>query len=126
MKIINKDSFYKQQQKLINDKKTNKNVRILVGLGTCGIAAGANKVYEALEEGIKSGELKGGELVKVGCVGYCHAEPTVELLFTDGNSVLLGNIHAESAAEVVSGYIVSVKKHGKHVLEKNIKKIMEV
>ncbi|RKY18840.1 MAG: NADH-quinone oxidoreductase subunit F, partial [Planctomycetota bacterium] len=47
-----------------------------VGTGTCGLAAGAGKVLEALRE--RTAEI-GAEVVEVGCIGYCAAEPLVDV-----------------------------------------------
>jgi len=121
-KITDMESYLKVQKELFEKKKVKENTKILVGLGTCGIAAGAEDIYEALEESIISGDLTNGELVKVGCVGYCHAEPTIELLYPDGTSVLLGHLHANTVSNVIASYIATHKKKGKHVLEKNIAK----
>lgn len=48
--------------------------RIKVGMGSCGIAAGADEVYNYLNENIKD-----KEIVQVGCIGHCYAEPIVEV-----------------------------------------------
>ncbi len=119
-KITDMKSYLEVKNELSEIKKQNTNSKILIGYGTCGIAAGAGEIYEALEESIISGEILNCELVKVGCVGYCHAEPTIELQYPDGTSVLLGNLHPHTVPEVVAGYLSNFKKKGKHVLEKNV------
>ena len=119
MKIRDRQSFLAHRDRVMESGKDIPVTKLLIGYGTCGIAAGADEIYRALKAAIDNGDLKGIELVKVGCVGSCHAEPTVELRYPDGSSVLLGYLHANTVPEVIYGYITTGKKTGKHVLEKN-------
>ena len=52
-------------------------IKFVVGEGSCGIAAGASKVYEALESAIKN--IEGAELSITGCIGMCYLEPIVDI-----------------------------------------------
>jgi NADP-reducing hydrogenase subunit HndB len=120
MKIRDREAFRERIEKIHEERRARAGVtRLLLGYGTCGIAAGAADIHAALEKAIASGDLRNVELVKVGCVGYCHAEPTIEIVFPDGSSVLLGYLHAKTVSEVIFGYVTTGKKKGKHVLEKN-------
>ena len=56
----------------------NGNIKILVGMASCGIAAGAADVYSALEKTIAEEHLP-VELEKTGCIGACYREPLVEI-----------------------------------------------
>lgn len=69
-------------------------MRFLLGYGSCGIASGANKVLEGLNEVLNSTEYT---VEKVGCNGLCFAEPIVEVIKDDGESVLFGRLNKESA-----------------------------
>jgi len=53
-------------------------MKILVGLGTCGIAAGAEDTFRALGEKVAAAGIK-AEVVKTGCAGLCYREADVEL-----------------------------------------------
>ncbi len=78
-------------------------VKIVVGLGSCGIAAGAGKVYQRL---LEINEAEGGlfELGKTSCIGMCYKEPLVEV--TDGaGTYLYGEIDADKAAEIVEKHV---------------------
>ena len=62
-------------------------VQIKVAMATCGIAAGAKQVMEHMME--KADELKLGIVfTQTGCMGYCHAEPTIERARTRSSSVM--------------------------------------
>ncbi len=65
--------------------------RIKVGVGSCGLAAGAEPVFDYLKENIKDITIEG-----VGCIGHCYAEPLVEVE-TDKGSYFYGNVKPDEA-----------------------------
>ena len=74
-------------------------VEIRVGLGSCGMASGAEPVRDALERAAKQAGANG--IVKtVGCNGMCHREPLVEVVEVDGAVALYGNVTAETARQI--------------------------
>lgn len=96
-------------------KLSNKKIKILIGMGTCGIAAGAKKVMKVIEEELKSKNLLDVEIKQVGCLGLCYSEPNVEVLVEDMPSVLYGKVNEDLAKEIVRSHIVH-----KSILETNI------
>jgi NADH-quinone oxidoreductase subunit F len=84
-------------------------MKILVGLGTCGIAAGAEKTYEALAARQATGDLH-FDLEKTGCIGMCYREPLVEIRGDDGSRVQYGNLTANKVAKLVEDHIVQGKQ----------------
>ncbi len=78
-------------------------VQIRIGLGSCGIASGAEEVVAAFEDVIAS--LGGGVTVKrVGCSGLCHSEPLVEVI-ENGHRVLYGQIQPGDARKLVRRHV---------------------
>jgi NADH-quinone oxidoreductase subunit F len=73
--------------------------KVIVGLGSCGVAAGAGKVYEKIREMQKTENLD-FELGKTSCVGMCYREPLVEIIDETG-SYLYGGINEERAVEII-------------------------
>lgn len=59
-------------------------MKVVVGLGSCGIAAGANKVFDKLQSEITERELD-IDLQKTGCVGMCHLEPIIDIYDNENN-----------------------------------------
>ncbi len=53
---------------------------IIVGMGTCGLAAGAEKLYQQLVDRIADMDTESMELKKTGCIGYCTVEPLVDII----------------------------------------------
>lgn len=99
MRIDTRDKLQKEAVSN-SDCKT----RILVSMGTCGIAAGTTPILNAINKEVE--ELGLGREIKVvqsGCMGLCHSEPTVEIVDTKtGSSVIFGNVKPEHAKALVT------------------------
>ncbi len=92
-------------------------IRIVVGMATCGIAAGARPVLNALVEGVSAEGLSGNVTVtQTGCIGICQYEPVVEVYEKDKEKVTYVKMTAERAKEVIEKHI----KGGKPVTEYTI------
>ncbi len=82
---------------------SGKPVEIRVGVGSCGIASGAESVRAALEEAARRAGADG--LIKaVGCNGMCHREPLVEVI-DEGGAVLYGEVSSETASQIVRRHV---------------------
>lgn len=77
---------------------------VTVGLGSCGIAAGAQKVYDALQNGLQD---VAADLAVGGCMGMCFAEPLVEVASADGARIIYGYVDPEKAVELVKKHVES-------------------
>jgi NADP-reducing hydrogenase subunit HndB len=93
-------------------------IRVVVGMATCGIAAGARPVLNAFVEEVNKQELAGKVTVtQTGCIGICQYEPVVEI-FEDGkDKVTYVKMTPEKAAEIVEKHL----KGGKVVTDYTIK-----
>ena len=83
-------------------------MRILVGQGSCGNAAGANKVYDALEKGLRDNGID-ASLLSTGCIGACYLEPIVEVIGDGGEKHTYVKVSAETADEIVSKHLLGGK-----------------
>lgn len=81
-------------------------IEILVGMATCGIAAGARETMKALLEEIEIRKLENIKLVSVGCLGYCHSEPVIQVNIPGQEPVLYGKVDAKKAKEIIFTHIV--------------------
>lgn len=79
-------------------------VQIKVAMATCGIASGAKTVMEFMIEEL---EKRGIESVvtQTGCMGYCYAEPTIEVKLPGQEPVVFGYIDIKKADEIIEKYI---------------------
>lgn len=85
---------------------SNKDVQVVVGMGTCGIAAGAKDTFTALLDSINEKNLTNVLIRQTGCMGLCHSEPTVEVVVPGMPSVIYGNVDAATAKNIVEKHIV--------------------
>lgn len=79
-------------------------MKAVVGLGSCGIAAGAGKVYSELEDKIKSKKID-VSLVKTGCIGTCYLEPIVDLIDDAGQKTTYVNVTPEMIDEILDKHL---------------------
>ena len=79
------------------------NTTVTVGLGSCGIAAGANKTYEKIKA-FKEKENLPFLLQKTSCIGMCYREPLVEITDETG-TYLYGDVNEDRAVEVIEKHI---------------------
>ena len=112
----------------IKDKMKNKivlregtgDIRVVVGMATCGIAAGARPVLNAFVEEVNNAGLSDKVTVsQTGCVGYCQLEPIVEVYEPGKEKVTYVKMTAEKAKEVVEKHL----KGGNVVTEYTVAKV---
>ncbi len=106
----------RMKDKVILREGTN-DTRIVVGMATCGIAAGARPVLNAFVEGVNNEGLVGQVTVsQTGCIGICQYEPVVEIFQAGKEKVTYVKMTAEKAEKVLKEHI----KGGKVVEEYTI------
>ena len=79
--------------------------KVIVGLGSCGIAAGAGKTFEKISQ-LQTSESLDFELKKTSCVGMCYNEPLVEVIDESG-TYLYGGVDEEKAIQIIDRHIVN-------------------
>ena len=82
--------------------------RIVVGMATCGIAAGARPVLNAFVEEVGAQGLAGSVMVtQTGCIGICQYEPVVEIYEAGKEKITYVKMTPEKAVKVVNDHIVN-------------------
>ncbi len=79
-------------------------VRIKVALATCGIAAGAKNIMEFFIEHLERRNIE-AIVTQTGCMGYCYAEPTIEVTLPGKDPVVFGFVDERKADEIIEKYI---------------------
>ncbi len=92
-------------------------IYVTVGMGTCGVAAGALEVFRALEEEVRRHDLKGVVLSHTGCMGLCGHEPIVEVTVGDAPKVSYGKMNPETAIRIVQEHILDGKAVEEFVID---------
>lgn len=95
------------QQQIKKRETDGKTAQIIVGMGTCGIAAGAKATLDAFVKELDEKGM-GGEVVirQTGCMGLCNNEPTVEVVVPGMPSIIYGGVNAAVAKEIVEKHLM--------------------
>ena len=83
------------------------NIRVVVGMATCGIAAGARPVLSEFVKEIEKRSLKNVSVTQTGCIGICQYEPVVEIYLPGSEKVTYVKMTAEKVAKIVNEHIVN-------------------
>ncbi len=110
-----------QAQIAARDAEGNDGTRVVVGMATCGIAAGARPVLKALTEEIAKRDVKHVSVTQTGCIGMCQYEPIVEVFEPGKEKVTYVKMTAEKAAKVVAEHLVN----GNPVIEYTVGAVTE-
>jgi NADH-quinone oxidoreductase subunit F len=92
--------------------------QVIVGLGSCGVAAGANKTYEKIKA-LNEAEKLGFELKKTSCVGMCYREPLVEIIDETG-TYLYGEVDETRAIEIIDKHITQGNPVKEYVVQTDL------
>lgn len=99
-----RNSIKKSNQKLISENGDKKLIEIKVAMATCGIASGAKPVMEFLIEELPKRNIM-ARVKKTGCMGYCYAEPTLEITLPNETPIVFGYVDLKKADEIVEKFI---------------------
>lgn len=99
----------KMQAQIMNRDNSDENAetRIVVGMATCGIAAGAREVFNELVEQVQVRELKNVKVSRSGCLGMCKVEPIVEIYVPGEPKVTYIKVDADKAKNIIAQHIVA-------------------
>lgn len=105
LKKIREESLNKVRLRDHEGDEKGEKIEILVGMATCGIASGARETMNAIVDEVAKEKLDNVKVVQVGCVGYCHSEPCVQVNIPGEKPILYGKIDAKKAREIVQKHI---------------------
>ncbi len=109
------------RDKLKGDLKIRKNsgTKIIIGMGTCGIAAGAREVMAAVLEELARRNLTDVHVQQTGCIGMCDKEVLLDVLRPGEPRITYGNVKPEDVGRIIASHVVN----GNIVEDKVIAKI---
>ena len=97
-----------RMQKQIDLRDTGEDrIRVLVGMATCGIAAGARPVLSAFLEEVDKRGLSNVSVTQTGCIGVCRLEPIVEVLVPGHEKVTYVKMTPEKVSRIVTEHLVN-------------------
>jgi NADP-reducing hydrogenase subunit HndB len=107
-----------RDQSLKNMEMRNliKGTRIQIGMGTCGIAAGARPVLNKFVEQVATHNLNNVVITQVGCMGECAFEPIVEVIEFDGTKTTYCKVSERMAEEIIEEHLINGKRIDRFML----------
>ena len=107
-----------KQNELDKRNVKDKDCRIVVGMGTCGIASGAKQTLDAFIRVLDEKGLTNVSVTQTGCMGLCYVEPTVLVCVPDMPDIIYGNVDAKVAEEIVEKHILKKELITDHVFDR--------
>ncbi len=90
--------------------------QVVVGMGTCGIAAGARDTMKAVLDVIEQENLSGIIVSQTGCIGMCEWEPIVEVSTGGGPKVMYGKVTPEKARRIMKEHVIGSRVVEEYVI----------
>ena len=95
----------KMKAQMSNRKEDGDNIRVVVGMATCGIAAGARPVLTEFVRQVREGGLDNVTVTQTGCIGVCRLEPIVEVFVPGQEKVTYVKMTPEKVGEIVEQHL---------------------
>ena len=84
----------------------NKGARVIVSMGTCGIAAGAKATFDAFIEQLLARGMTDVLVSQTGCMGFCQHEPTIEVAVPGMESTVYGDVKGAAVEQIINTHLV--------------------
>jgi len=110
----------KMQAQMGLRKEGGNQIRIVVGMATCGIASGARPVLVALSNAVQEKGLENVMVTQTGCIGLCKYEPIVEVIEPGKEKVTYVKMTPEKALEVIDQHIIRGQVVSKYTISEMI------
>ncbi|MRR28908.1 (2Fe-2S) ferredoxin domain-containing protein [bacterium] len=91
-------------------------IEVIVGMGTCGIAAGARDTMKAILETIQNDNLSGIVVKQTGCIGLCEKEPIVQVVIGEQAKITYGKVNGDVARQILKEHVVAGNVLQNHVI----------
>ena len=115
-----------EKKKAIDMRESaGKEIEIVVGMATCGIAAGAKQTLEAMLKELDNQHMTNVIIRQTGCMGYCYAEPTVEVKMPGMGEILYGNVDKDIGVRIIKEHIQKKILIEEHILNRPAADIMK-
>ena len=105
-----------EARKSIALREGQEGIKIVIGMGTCGIAAGARETIMAFLEELGKRNIQDAMVTQTGCLGLCEQEPIVYLYLPGKSKITYGRVNSERARQIVANHIVNGNPIGEWVI----------
>ena len=107
-----------KKKEMAQRNSDSKSAQIVIGMGTCGIAAGAKEAFDAFLDELDNHGIEDVRITQTGCMGLCHSEPTVEVNVPGMPDVIYGNVDGETARRIVKEHLIGKALVSEHIFDK--------
>lgn len=94
-----------QKKSELSQRNSGSAAQVVIGMGTCGIAAGAKETFTAMIEEISAAGLDDVVVKQTGCMGLCSTEPTVEVIKAGMPAIIYGKVDAAAGRDIVRKHL---------------------
>ncbi len=112
------EQIRREAQAKLKVREGDQPIKVVVGMGTCGIAAGAREVMTTILDELGKREVDDVMVTQTGCIGLCQHEPLVEVVGPGGSKVTYKDVDAEKARKIVAQHVVNGQIVGDLVLNR--------
>lgn len=107
-KFENLEQFKAYQQKIkdVVAQSNEEEDHIIIGMGTCGIAAGAREVKEAVENALARHELSHVKVYPTGCIGMCEQEVLLDVKKRGQERISYGNVTPDNVEQIIEDHLI--------------------
>ena len=124
LKIEDLDRIAQEVKQVIHLRDGRARARVVVHMGTCGIAAGAQAVLTALKDAVNDRQLTEVLVTTSSCAGLCSREPMITVQLPDRPAVKYADMTAEKAARVLEEHVIGGKIVQEYVLAVGSERVM--
>ncbi|MGE4446256.1 MAG: ferredoxin [Synergistaceae bacterium] len=87
--------------------RKNNDTQVIIGMGTCGIAAGAREVMTAVLEELAKRKLNNVSVLQTGCIGMCQKEPLMDIVRPGEDRVTYGPVNPADVPRIIADHLVN-------------------
>ncbi|MFW5789911.1 MAG: (2Fe-2S) ferredoxin domain-containing protein [Halanaerobiaceae bacterium] len=108
----------KRLEKDMTARNDEEMARVIIGMGTCGIAAGARDILKAVSDEINKRDLD-VKIVQTGCIGMCEEEPIFDIAKPGEERITYGNLTPDTARQIIVEHLINNRIDREHVIARH-------
>ena len=97
----------KAESQLQTKARKSNDTQVIIGMGTCGIAAGAREVMTAVLEELAKRNLNNVSVLQTGCIGMCQKEPLMDIVRPGEDRVTYGSVYPTDVPRIIAEHLVN-------------------
>ena len=97
----------KAESQLQTKARKSNDTQVIIGMGTCGIAAGAREVMTAVLEELAKRNLNNVSVLQTGCIGMCQKEPLMDIVRPGEDRVTSGPVYPTDVPRIIAEHLVN-------------------